>query len=92
LIENFVVPNTKEDIMEFLLFAKAQRDKEYSMFDMKVHFWIGIWNNKCEQIIEKASALFASDKSFISFLNEQKLLAQTIKKKEQEIVWESLLL
>ena len=81
LIENFVVPNTKEDIMEFLLFAKAQRDKEYSMFDMKAHFWIGIWNNKCEQIIEKASALFASDKSFISFLNEQKLLAQTIKKK-----------
>lgn len=81
LIENFVVPNNKEDIMEFLLFAKAQRDKEHSMFDMKAHFWIGVWNNKCEQIIEKASALFASDISFISFLNEQKLLAQTIKKK-----------
>ena len=81
LIENFVVPNNKEDIMEFLLFAKAQRDKEHSLFDMKAHFWIGVWNNKCEQIIEKASALFASDISFISFLNEQKLLAQTIKKK-----------
>lgn len=61
LISTFPVPNTKEDILEFLLTAAPLS---------KNSFWASAieraWRNKCRQVIEKAHFAFMEDKDTLA--------------------------
>jgi hypothetical protein len=74
LISNFPVPNTKDDIIEFLTLALPKARKAGNFFTSgtfntpandrnKIHNeFVSVWKNKCEQIIMKARFSMKEDK------------------------------
>lgn len=72
LIKNFPIPNTKEDILEFLALGVPRAKKKGNFFsstfsdaawEIKAHnLLVPIWQNKCEQIILKARFSMKEDK------------------------------
>ena len=85
LISNFVVPNTKADIMEFLFLAKTRieacnrlspLDDEYvAMVQRKL---LSVWKTKFEQTIKKAKLVLSNDPDFNEFY------MQYLKEQEEE--------
>ena len=84
IIENFPIPNTKEDIIEFLTrsLPSAQRVKKGRKALWVSESWAGAddsgvleqkinkaWANKCEQIILKARVIFKNNSSFLIEIN-----------------------
>ncbi|MGN0723330.1 MAG: zinc ribbon domain-containing protein [Treponema sp.] len=70
-IENYPVPNNKEDIRDFLTYAASQRDKDYDDNVAKA-YWVDAWNNKCRQIVNQAFDTFGMDEDFVSWLRNYK--------------------
>lgn len=70
LIENFPIPTTKDDILEFLTLA-APRTKT-SMFnsDTNAKEMAKAWKSKCEQIIMKAKIVLRDDKQTLEIIQE----------------------
>mgnify|MGYP002622579866 FL=1 len=64
-IENYPVPNNKEDIRDLLTYAASQRDKDYDDNVAKA-YWVDAWNNKCRQIVNQAFDTFGMDEDFAS--------------------------
>jgi uncharacterized Zn finger protein (UPF0148 family) len=56
-IERFVVPNTKEDMLEFMVLAAPLTNRERT-YNSEVR---GAWRTKCAQIYEKSKLSFAGD-------------------------------
>jgi RNA polymerase subunit RPABC4/transcription elongation factor Spt4 len=75
LIENFVVPNTREDIMEFVMFSatKIQAQIEAagtSLVEMTIaNKWARIWSDKCKQLSARAGLVLADDTKTMSAIN-----------------------
>jgi hypothetical protein len=81
LISNFPVPNTKEDIIEFLSLAIPRATKQGNFFTSgsfntpanernKIHNeFAPIWKAKCQQIIMKAHFLMKDDKRTLDEIN-----------------------
>ena len=69
LISNFVVPNTKADILEFIFLAQTRINacEELSFSsDESVKTELGkVWKAKLDQTIEKASLVLSNDADFI---------------------------
>jgi hypothetical protein len=66
LITNFPIPNTKEDILEFLAYSVSKGTNS-----MTATGGIGgAWNTKAKEIIIKARILFKNDTDFNIHLNE----------------------
>ena len=75
LIKNFPVPNTKEDILEFLALGvpRAKMKGNFfssnfsdAAFEIKAHnLVVPIWQSKCEQIIMKARFSMKDDKKIL---------------------------
>jgi len=64
-ISSFPVPNTKEDLLEFLSIASSEAKKKLSMFIMHAHpdaILKKAWKSKCEQVITKARFSMKEDK------------------------------
>lgn len=71
-IKNFPIPNTKEDILEFLALGIPRAKKKGNFFssnfsdaawEIKAHnLLVPIWQSKCEQIIIKARFSMTDDK------------------------------
>lgn len=59
LIENFAIPNTKEDLIEFAMLCESHLSGMTAGADQKVQL---AWKKKAKQIIAKANLLFPSDK------------------------------
>ena len=85
LISNFVVPNTKADIMEFLFLAKTRieacnklssSDDEYVA--MVQDELLSVWKTKFEQTIKKAKLVLSNDPDFNAFY------MQYLKEQEEE--------
>ena len=70
-IENYPVPNNKEDIRDLLTYAASQRDKDYDDNVAKA-YWVDAWNNKCRQIVNQAFDTFGMDEDFASWLKNYK--------------------
>ncbi len=68
LIQNFVVPNTKEDIIEFMILAAGYMDARFLAGKKKVSqtadIVIRAWASKFEQTYQKAKFSFGQDKDF----------------------------
>lgn len=66
IISGFPIPNTKEDILEFLSTAIPNAKKKGNMFnamEYKSHNdLVPVWRSKCEQIIMKAKFSMKEDK------------------------------
>lgn len=68
LINNFVVPNTKEDIIEFMILASGYMDAKFLAGKNKVSdiadVIIRAWSSKFEQTFQKAKISFEMDADF----------------------------
>lgn len=63
-IRYFPIPNTKQDLLEFLVMARAnsqEGDKEYELVVLDA------WRSKFDQAYDKAEALFGEDEDFSKF-------------------------
>ena len=65
LIINFSVPNTKEDIMEFMLLASSNIDVKHDTDDVVTKAWI----LKLDQVYEKAKISMSNRSDFESIKN-----------------------
>lgn len=69
IISGFPIPNTKDDILEFLSTAKPNAKKKGNMFtaaEYKSHNDLApVWFSKCEQIIMKAKFSMKDDKKVL---------------------------
>ncbi|MGN0805273.1 MAG: zinc ribbon domain-containing protein [Candidatus Coproplasma sp.] len=90
LIRNFVIPNTKEDILEFVILAAANIDiKVYSSSQTKAtqRELSDAWMSKLEQAYQKAQLMFPSSPEFqnIERIYNQKL--KQVKKEKRKILF-----
>lgn len=74
IISTFPVPNSKEDILEFLSLASSEAQKKtgfslYKNID-PVHILKNAWHAKCEQIIIKARFSMKEDKKTLAEIEE----------------------
>nr|NQU94289.1 hypothetical protein [Bacteroidota bacterium] len=71
-ISSFPVPNTKEDLLEFLSVASSEAQIKLSLFIMHAHpdaMLKKAWMAKCEQIIMKARFSMKDDKKTLEEIN-----------------------
>jgi hypothetical protein len=68
LIENFPIPNSKEDLIEFLILAssKVVPANGFSNAAVLQREWNKIWAIKCRQVYTKADIAFAGDEKSVS--------------------------
>jgi RNA polymerase subunit RPABC4/transcription elongation factor Spt4 len=68
LIENFPIPNSKEDLIEFLILAssKVVPANGFSNAAVLQREWNKIWAIKCGQVYTKADIAFAGDEKSVS--------------------------
>lgn len=73
-INGFIVPNKKDDIIEFLLLAKSRTTLPgpiYDFYELKsIHALYNAWVSKEKQIIEKADLFLSSDSDYLKIRNE----------------------
>ena len=71
IIQNFPIPNTKDDILEFLTLA-VPLAKKPSVFsgDQAAREMYPVWKAKCEQIIMKARFSMKDDPKTLAEINE----------------------
>lgn len=72
VIESFIIPTTKEDILEFLVMAVplARKSGMFAQEDIETKTLRPIWKKKCEQVIIKARLAMADDKQTMSKIEE----------------------
>lgn len=63
-IRYFPIPNTKQDLLEFLVMAKANSQESDSDYEEVV---LEAWKSKFDQAYDKAEALFGEDEDFSKF-------------------------
>ena len=87
-IENFVIPNNREDILEFVLFAAS---KVESLLENKedigsVNRWAKIWSDKCKQAQSRAGIALSGDSQTTEQINrlleKPQIMLAAAKKKE----------
>ena len=73
IIENFPIPTTKEDILEFLCtavpLANSKGKNRFNTYytDLEI---IKVWKNKCEQIIMKAKFSMKDDSKALAEIKQ----------------------
>jgi hypothetical protein len=84
LIENFIIPNSREDIMEFVFFAshKAESAMQHAGTSLSsvatASMWANIWINKCKQACERAGIALSDDNNTTTLINNLVEKSQTI--------------
>jgi hypothetical protein len=74
-IENYAVPNNREDIVEFVLFASTKVDSMMdhtgrSMADIgAANMWGKVWSDKCKQVGARAGVVLTGDKNTLTTIN-----------------------
>lgn len=77
IIRNFPIPNTKEDILEFLILTSNNLDVP---FDDELFF---AWQSKMEQAYQKAKLVFRNETEFSSIKNIYNEACRKFKKKRR---------
>ena len=71
IIQNFPIPNTKDDILEFLTLALPLAKKPgFFDQDLEKRDMYPVWRDKCEQIIMKARFSMKDDPKTLAEINE----------------------
>jgi uncharacterized OB-fold protein len=87
-IENFLVPNTREDIMEFVMFAGSRVERLIGGPESKdlalIRMWAKVWSDKCQQLIARARVALSGDSKTLSaittMLEKPEKLIERLKK------------
>lgn len=95
LIRNFSIPNTKEDVLEFIVLAAANIDlkvygldsSRYQMLDPARRELSDAWLAKLEQADQKAEIMFGHTQEYLSMRNVYENKMKAIKKQKLQIVW-----
>ena len=95
LIKNFTIPNTKEDVLEFIVLAAANIDLKvygldsdrYKMIDPARRELSDAWLAKLEQADNKAEIMFGNTQEYLSMRNVYENKLNAIKKQKLKIVW-----
>lgn len=91
LIRNFAIPNTKEDILEFIIFAAANIDlKVYGLesnSDPTRRELSDAWLSKLEQADQKAEILFGHTQDYLTIRNTYERKLKAINKQKRQIMW-----
>ncbi len=95
LIRNFSIPNTKEDVLEFIVLAAANIDlkvfgldsSRYQMLDPARRELSDAWLAKLEQADQKAEIMFGHTQEYLSIRNVYEKKVKAIKKQKLQIVW-----
>ena len=80
-VEQYIVPNSKNDIKEFLIYCSAQREADRKTDKEFINV---VWNNKCIHLIEQGKQSFTDDENFIKFLNLQNQKAVKFKERREK--------
>ena len=94
-IENFVVPNNREDILEFVLMASSKAEGVIDLGHGETmgeistaHFWAKVWENKCRKVEDRALIALQGDSETMShikkFHDRTKDVYQTITKAKKK--------
>lgn len=86
LIINYSVPNTKEDILEFMLLAASNIDTKHGISDVVTKAWI----SKLEQVYQKAEISMGNHPDFVQIKNIYEKKHQQIKLKKMAGVFGSI--
>lgn len=95
LIRNFSIPNTKEDVLEFIVLAAANIDlkvygldsNRYQMLEPARRELSDAWLAKLEQADQKAEILFGHTQEYLSARTVYEKKMKAIKKQQLQIVW-----
>ncbi len=95
LIRNFSIPNTKEDVLEFIVLAAANIDLKvygldsgrYQMIDPARRELSDAWLAKLEQADQKAEIMFGQTQEYISMRNVYEKKMKAIQRAKYQIVW-----
>ena len=95
LIRNFSIPNTKEDVLEFIVLAAANIDLKvyglysgrYQMLDPARRELSDAWLSKLEQADQKAEIMFGQTQEYISMRTVYEKKMKAIKRAKYQIVW-----
>ena len=82
LIQNFPIPNTKEDILEFLVLASSNTKSKGHSSSYAEERAIDSWNTKLEQACQKAVLNFGEDNKFLETLEH--ITGKKLKKREKK--------
>lgn len=92
LIRNFVIPNTKEDILEFVILASSNIDtKVYGLgnprggFDVAPREVSDAWLAKFEQAYQKARLTFGDTQEFLNIQDLYQRKQKEIRRKKRQI-------
>ena len=95
LIRNFSIPNTKEDVLEFIVLAAANIDLKvygldsgrYQMLDPARRELSDAWLAKLEQADQKAEIMFGHTQEYLSMRNVYEKKLKAINKQKHQIIW-----
>ncbi len=82
LIQNFPIPNTKEDILEFMVLASSNTKSKNHASSYAEGRIIDAWNTKLEQACQKAVLNFGEDNKFLETLEH--ITGKKLKKREKK--------
>ena len=86
-IKNYVIPNSKEDIMEFMLFATSNFDEKLYLSNVNGENIACAWHTKIEQCYKKAMLMFTDQndiRKIEGLYNE--CVSKTVTTKKRKIV------
>ncbi|MCL2007970.1 MAG: zinc ribbon domain-containing protein [Treponema sp.] len=97
-IENFVVPNTREDMLEFVLLASSKAESVIELGSgetmgeiSSAHYWAKVWENKCRKVEDRALIALQGDSQTLSQIksfhdrSKEKFLTITKAKKKGQV-------
>ena len=95
LIRTFAIPNTKEDVLEFIALAASNIDLKVYGLQAQSYQWLDparrelsdAWLAKLEQADQKAEIMFGHTQEYISMRNVYEKKIKEIKKQKRKIVW-----
>ena len=95
LIKNFPIPNTKEDILEFIVYASSNinlkvygfNSETYTMQDPACRELSDAWMAKLEQADIKAEIVFGNTQEYLAIRNIFEKKVEAIKKEKQKAIW-----
>ena len=95
LIRNFSIPNTKEDVLEFIVLAAGNIDlkvygldaSRYQMLDPARRELSDAWLAKLEQADQKAEIMFGHTQEYMSMRNVYEKKLKAINKQKHQIIW-----
>lgn len=88
IIKNFPIPNTKEDIFEFMMLASSNFDSSYYATHLHEEDMSDAWLIKVEQCYKKAKLMFGNDPDFEKIEAEYLKLKKEISDQESKVRYE----